>query len=35
MGKDFSESVDVLFHKVEDLVSTKTVVGEAITLDGR
>lgn len=34
MGKDFSESVDVLFHKVEDLVSTKTVVGEAITLDG-
>ena len=34
MGKDFSESVDVLFHKVEDLVSTKTVVGEAITLGG-
>ncbi len=34
MGKDFNESVDVLFHKVEDLVSTKTVVGEAIELDG-
>lgn len=34
MGKDFNASVDVLFHKVEDLVSTKTVVGEAIELDG-
>lgn len=34
MGKDFNESVDALFHKVEDLVSTKTVVGEAIELDG-
>ncbi len=32
MGKDFKESVDVLFNKVEDLVSTKTVVGEAITI---
>ena len=29
MGKDFNESVDVLFHKVEDLVSTKTVVESA------
>ncbi|MCQ4935608.1 GerW family sporulation protein [Anaerotignum propionicum] len=32
MGKDFKESVDVLFNKVEVLVSTKTVVGEAITI---
>lgn len=32
MGKDFNESVDVLFNKVEDLVSTKTVVGEAIVI---
>ncbi len=32
MGKDFKESVDVLFNKVEDLVSTKTVVGEAIVI---
>lgn len=32
MGKDFKESVDVLFNKIEDLVSTKTVVGEAIII---
>ncbi|MBR4015159.1 MAG: GerW family sporulation protein [Anaerotignum sp.] len=32
MGKDFNASVDVLFHKVEDLVSTKTVVGDAIVI---
>ncbi|MDD3395552.1 MAG: sporulation protein [Clostridia bacterium] len=32
MGKDFKESVDVLFNKIEDLVSTKTVVGEAIVI---
>lgn len=32
MGKDFNESVNVLFDKVEDLVSTKTVVGEAIVI---
>lgn len=32
MGKDFNESVDILFNKVEDLVSTKTVVGEAIVI---
>lgn len=32
MSKDFNEAVDVLFHKVDDLVSTKTVVGEAITV---
>lgn len=34
LGKDFNESVDMLFHKIDDLVSTKTVVGEAIELDG-
>ncbi len=33
MGKDFNESVEVLFNKVDDLVSTKTVVGEAIKVD--
>lgn len=32
MGKDFNESVDVLFNKVEELVSTKTVVGDAIVI---
>lgn len=32
MSKDFNEAVDVLFHKVDDLVSTKTVVGEAIVI---
>lgn len=32
MGKDFNEAVEVLFHKVDDLVSTKTVVGEAIVV---
>ena len=34
MGKDFNEAVNVLFDKVDDLVSTKTVVGEAIVMDG-
>ena len=28
MSKDFNEAVNVLFDKVDDLVSTKTVVGE-------
>ncbi|MGN0136707.1 GerW family sporulation protein [Anaerotignum sp.] len=32
MSKDFNEAVEVLFHKVDDLVSTKTVVGEAIVI---
>ena len=32
MGKDFNASVEVLFNKVDDLVSTKTVVGEAIVI---
>ncbi len=32
MGKDFNESVNILFDKVEDLVSTKTVVGNAIVI---
>lgn len=32
MGKDFNESVNVLFNKVEELVSTKTVVGDAIVI---
>lgn len=32
MSKEFNESVDILFNKVEDLVSTKTVVGDAITI---
>ena len=32
MSKEFNESVNVLFDKVEDLVSTKTVVGEAIII---
>ena len=34
MSKDFNEAVNVLFEKVDDLVSTKTVVGEAIVMDG-
>ncbi len=34
MSKDFNESVQVLFDKVDDLVSTKTVVGDAIQSDG-
>ncbi len=34
MSKDFNESVKVLFDKVDDLVSTKTVVGDAIQSDG-
>lgn len=33
MSKDFNEAVDTLFQKVDDLVSTKTVVGEAIVVD--
>ena len=32
MSKDFNEAVHVLFDKVDDLVSTKTVVGEAIVI---
>ena len=32
MGKEFDASLDVLFAKVDDLVSTKTVVGEAIVI---
>ena len=32
MGKGFDSSVNVLFDKVEELVSTKTVVGEAIVM---
>ena len=34
MGKAFIESLDVLFGKVDELVSTKTVVGDAIEMDG-
>lgn len=32
MGKGFDGSVNVLFDKVEELVSTKTVVGEALVM---
>ena len=32
MGKEFQESLDTLFAKVDDLVSTKTVVGDAIQI---
>ncbi len=32
MGKEFQDSLEVLFQKVDDLVSTKTVVGDAIVL---
>ncbi len=32
MSKGFNEAVEALFHKVDDLVSTKTVVGEAIVV---
>ena len=32
MGKGFDTSLNVLFDKVEDIVSTKTIVGDAITL---
>lgn len=32
MSKNFNEAVNVLFDKVDDLVSTKTVVGEAIVI---
>lgn len=31
MAKQFNESLDVLFNKVEDLVSTKTIVGDALS----
>lgn len=34
MGKEFDTSLDVLFGKVDELVSTKTVVGDAIVTDG-
>ena len=32
MSKDFNEAVDVLFQKVDDRVSTKSVVGDAIVV---
>lgn len=32
MGKGFDTSLNVLFDKVEDIVSTKTIVGDAITM---
>ena len=32
MSKEFDTSLDVLFGKVDELVSTKTVVGEAIVI---
>lgn len=32
MAKEFDVSLDVLFGKVDELVSTKTVVGEAIVI---
>lgn len=32
MAKEFDASLNVLFEKVDDLVSTKTVVGDAIVL---
>ena len=32
MGKGFDTSLNVLFDKVEDIVSTKTIIGDAITL---
>ena len=32
MGKEFQNALEVLFNKVDELVSTKTVVGEAIVL---
>ena len=34
MGNSFSESIDALFSRMEDFVSTKTVVGEAVTVGG-
>lgn len=34
MAKQLNESLDVLFNKVEDLVSTKTIVGDAVTFSG-
>lgn len=32
MSKGFDTSLNVLFDKVEDIVSTKTIIGDAITL---
>lgn len=32
MGKGFDTSLNMLFDKVEDIVSTKTIVGDAITM---
>ncbi len=32
MSKSFNESLEVLFDKMEDFVSTKTVVGDSIVL---
>lgn len=32
MGNNFNSSLEVLFNKVENFVSTKTVVGDAIVL---
>ncbi|MCI8630251.1 MAG: sporulation protein [Firmicutes bacterium] len=32
MGKGFDTSLNVLFDKVEDIVSTKTIIGDAIIL---
>jgi len=34
MGNSFNESIDVLFGRMEEFVSTKTVVGEAVTVGG-
>ncbi|MBQ4347000.1 MAG: sporulation protein, partial [Firmicutes bacterium] len=31
---DMNQSLEVLFNKMEDFVSTKTVVGDAITIGG-
>lgn len=32
MGNGFSESLNTIFNKMEDFVSTKTVVGDAVTI---
>lgn len=32
MSKSFNESLEILFDKMEDFISTKTVVGESIVL---
>ena len=34
MAKQLNESLEVLFNKVEDLVSTKTIVGDAVIIGG-